>query len=260
MATQEPNVYAGLAVVIGGLMHARPRFFAKVMGELLFWVGEDKMLFGSDYGDLGAEVADRGLPRLGLSRRRGVLGLPAPQRRRQAQDPRASTPPSCTASRSPTELRLPELRPRTTPAGRSRRTRSWSEPRMTARRRPTAAGAFGRAALARCMTPSSTSRSPRCGSSAACEVTPEGDVEVAAAAADAAVRSEFRVPDGGRRAARGARGARGAGGHASRWRTTTPAMRSTPRSRAATGSPVRSPARRTTTTWRRCASCSRARR
>ena len=43
MATQEPNVYAGLAVVIGGLMHARPKFFAKVMGELLFWVGEDKM-------------------------------------------------------------------------------------------------------------------------------------------------------------------------------------------------------------------------
>jgi len=50
MATQEPNVYAGLSVVIGGLMHARPRFFAKVLGELLFWVGEDKMLFGSDYG------------------------------------------------------------------------------------------------------------------------------------------------------------------------------------------------------------------
>ena len=49
MATQEPNVYAGLAVVVGGLMHARPRFFAKVIGELLFWVGEDKMLFGSDY-------------------------------------------------------------------------------------------------------------------------------------------------------------------------------------------------------------------
>jgi uncharacterized protein len=49
MATQEPNVYAGLAVVIGGLMHARPRFFTKVMGELLFWVGEDKVLFASDY-------------------------------------------------------------------------------------------------------------------------------------------------------------------------------------------------------------------
>jgi predicted TIM-barrel fold metal-dependent hydrolase len=50
MAVQEPNVYAGLSVVIGGLMHARPRFFAKVMGELLFWLGEDKMMFGSDYG------------------------------------------------------------------------------------------------------------------------------------------------------------------------------------------------------------------
>ncbi len=49
MATQEPNVYAGLSVVLGGLMHARPKFFAKVMGELLFWVGEDKMLFSSDY-------------------------------------------------------------------------------------------------------------------------------------------------------------------------------------------------------------------
>jgi len=49
MAVQEPNVYAGLSVVVGALMHARPKFFAKVMGELMFWVGEDKMLFGGDY-------------------------------------------------------------------------------------------------------------------------------------------------------------------------------------------------------------------
>lgn len=49
MATQEPNVYAGLSVVVGGLMHARPRFFAKVMGELMFWLGEDKIIFGADY-------------------------------------------------------------------------------------------------------------------------------------------------------------------------------------------------------------------
>jgi predicted TIM-barrel fold metal-dependent hydrolase len=49
MAVQEPNVYAGCSVVLGGLMHARPKFFAKVMGELLFWVGEDRMTFGSDY-------------------------------------------------------------------------------------------------------------------------------------------------------------------------------------------------------------------
>ena len=88
MATQEPNVYAGLAVVVGGLMHARPKFFAKVMGELLFWVGEDKMLFGSDYAHLGAEVADRGLRRLGDARRPRVRGLPAPGRRGQEEDPR----------------------------------------------------------------------------------------------------------------------------------------------------------------------------
>ena len=49
MAVQEPNVYAGCSVVIGALMHARPKFFAKVMGELLFWVGEDRMTFGGDY-------------------------------------------------------------------------------------------------------------------------------------------------------------------------------------------------------------------
>jgi predicted TIM-barrel fold metal-dependent hydrolase len=49
MAVQEPNVYAGLSVVIGALMHARPKFFAKVMGELLFWVGEDRMTYGGDY-------------------------------------------------------------------------------------------------------------------------------------------------------------------------------------------------------------------
>jgi uncharacterized protein len=49
MAVQEPNVYAGLSVVIGALMHARPKSFAKMMGELLFWVGEDKLTFGGDY-------------------------------------------------------------------------------------------------------------------------------------------------------------------------------------------------------------------
>jgi predicted TIM-barrel fold metal-dependent hydrolase len=91
MATQEPNVYAGLSVVIGGLMHARPRFFAKVMGELLFWVGEDKMLFGSDYGiwepkwqvegfvdwdyPAGDEFSD--YPRVNAASKKKILGLNA---------------------------------------------------------------------------------------------------------------------------------------------------------------------------------------
>jgi uncharacterized protein len=48
IATQEPNVYAGLSVVIP-LIHTRPRYFAKVIGELLYWLDEDRIVFGSDY-------------------------------------------------------------------------------------------------------------------------------------------------------------------------------------------------------------------
>jgi uncharacterized protein len=91
MAVQEPNVYAGLSVVIGGLMHARPKFFAKVMGELLFWVGEDRMTFGSDYSIWtprwqiegfvdwqmpdDTELAD--YPRLTTDTKKKILGLNA---------------------------------------------------------------------------------------------------------------------------------------------------------------------------------------
>ena len=48
IAVQEPNVYAGLAVAIA-FIRVRPRYFAEMMAELLFWVGEDKILFASDY-------------------------------------------------------------------------------------------------------------------------------------------------------------------------------------------------------------------
>ncbi|MEW2544619.1 amidohydrolase family protein [Streptomyces sp. NPDC047002] len=48
IATQEPNVYAGLSVVLP-FIHTRPRYFAKVIGELLFWLDEDRITFGSDY-------------------------------------------------------------------------------------------------------------------------------------------------------------------------------------------------------------------
>ena len=49
IATQETNVYAGLAVVLP-FIHSRPEYFAHVISELLFWIGEDKILYGSDYG------------------------------------------------------------------------------------------------------------------------------------------------------------------------------------------------------------------
>ena len=91
IATQEPNVYAGIAVVVGAHMHARPRFFAKLMGELLFWVGEDKLLFGSDYAiwepkwqvegfvdwDFPDDVAYDDYPRLGVEGKKKILGLNA---------------------------------------------------------------------------------------------------------------------------------------------------------------------------------------
>ena len=48
IATQEPNVYAGLAVAMP-FIHTRPRYFAQIMGELLYWLGEDRILFSSDY-------------------------------------------------------------------------------------------------------------------------------------------------------------------------------------------------------------------
>jgi predicted TIM-barrel fold metal-dependent hydrolase len=48
IATQERNVYAGLAVAMP-FIHPRPRYFAEIIANLLFWIGPDKILFGSDY-------------------------------------------------------------------------------------------------------------------------------------------------------------------------------------------------------------------
>jgi len=78
------------ALVIGGLMYARPKFFAKVMGELLFWVGEDKMTFGSDYNIWEPKWQVEGFvdwdypsdefsdyPRVNADTKRKILGLNA---------------------------------------------------------------------------------------------------------------------------------------------------------------------------------------
>lgn len=48
IGTQERNVYAGMAVAMP-FVHAKPRYFEQIMGELLYWLGEDKINFGSDY-------------------------------------------------------------------------------------------------------------------------------------------------------------------------------------------------------------------
>jgi len=48
IAAQESNVYAGLSVAIA-FVHLRPRYFAEIIANLLFWLGPDKLCFGSDY-------------------------------------------------------------------------------------------------------------------------------------------------------------------------------------------------------------------
>jgi len=91
MAVQEPNVYAGCSVVIGAHMHARPKTFARFMGELLFWVGEDRMTFGSDYNiwtpkwqiegfvdwQMPDDEAFTDYPRLTTATKKKILGINA---------------------------------------------------------------------------------------------------------------------------------------------------------------------------------------
>ncbi len=48
IATQEKNVYGGLSVAMA-FIHTRPRYFAEIISELLYWLDEDRILFSSDY-------------------------------------------------------------------------------------------------------------------------------------------------------------------------------------------------------------------
>ena len=41
-------MYGGLAVAMP-FIHSRPRYFAQIIGELLYWLDENRILFGSDY-------------------------------------------------------------------------------------------------------------------------------------------------------------------------------------------------------------------
>ena len=41
-----PNLYASLAATINFVVRA-PRLFAEILGKLLFWCGEDKIVYGS---------------------------------------------------------------------------------------------------------------------------------------------------------------------------------------------------------------------
>ena len=49
IATQETNVYGGLAVALPFIRN-QPKYFAHVISQLLMFMGPDKLLYGSDYG------------------------------------------------------------------------------------------------------------------------------------------------------------------------------------------------------------------
>jgi len=48
IAAQDTNIYAGLSVAMA-FVHLRPRYFGEIMANLLFWLGPDRLCFGSDY-------------------------------------------------------------------------------------------------------------------------------------------------------------------------------------------------------------------
>lgn len=90
VAGQEPNVYGGLAL-IPSYIHARPKYFAKMLSDLLFWVGPDRLIFGSDYAitspkwiveklmefEFDDELAQEAGTQLTLDVKRKIMGLNA---------------------------------------------------------------------------------------------------------------------------------------------------------------------------------------
>jgi len=88
IAGQEPNVYGGLALVTS-FIHARPKYFTRMLCDLLFHVGPDRLLFGSDYAitspkwiikefmafEFDEETAHEAGTQLTLEVKRKLLGL-----------------------------------------------------------------------------------------------------------------------------------------------------------------------------------------
>jgi predicted TIM-barrel fold metal-dependent hydrolase len=90
IATQETNVYGGLAVALP-FIRKQPKYFAHVISQLLMWLGPDKLLYGSDYGiwtpdwlidafmdfELPDDVAKECGVTLDLEAKKKILGLNA---------------------------------------------------------------------------------------------------------------------------------------------------------------------------------------
>ena len=160
IATQEPNVYGGLAVAIP-FIHTRPRYFAQIIGELLYWIGEDQILFASDYALWTAEVAGREVRR--LPDPGGHAAEYAPDHHRpEEEDPRLNAAALYDIN-VPAELQLRDTGDQVTVDAAADAKEAGAA--MTAVRPRGTLGARGLpaaldAALAPCSTPSWTSRSP----------------------------------------------------------------------------------------------------
>ncbi len=90
IAGQEPNVYGGLAL-IPSFIYARPRYFANMLADLLFFLGPDRLIFGSDYAitspkwiiehlmafEFDDETAKEAGTQLTLEVKRKIMGLNA---------------------------------------------------------------------------------------------------------------------------------------------------------------------------------------
>ena len=90
IATQETNVYGGLAVALP-FIQKQPKYFAHVISQLLMWLGPDKLLYGSDYGiwtpdwlvkafmafELPEDIAKETGVTLDLEAKKKILGLNA---------------------------------------------------------------------------------------------------------------------------------------------------------------------------------------
>ena len=191
IAVQEPNVYAGLSVVIGGLMHARPKMFAKVMGELLFFLGEDRLIFGSDYAIWEPRwqiegFVDWDYPSDEFS------DYPRVNADHQEEDPRPERRPALRPRRS---RRVPAPRGRCRAGHAHRWHRNRYDNSAHRHQRPSRRPSSGSTRFA---TPSSTNRSPDSDSWRPATWDPRGR-DGPAPGAHLFLPAELRVHDGGRR-------------------------------------------------------------
>jgi uncharacterized protein len=90
IAKQDKNIYGGLAVA-AAFVALRPGYFGHLIAELLYWLGPDRLLFGSDYAiyhpkwlveafmgyQLPEELQKEYQVHFGLEEKRKILGLNA---------------------------------------------------------------------------------------------------------------------------------------------------------------------------------------